>query len=660
MPSRTISINKGLVFYILRSSGWIGFLYFIGLIFALPLEILKVVLNKKSEYMNFVNLFSSQQMIQFVLTISIPVLLAIFLFRFLQVKQASDFIHSLPITRRSVYFHMIGTGLALIILPIVLTGLMLFFFQSALDVETLYTSADIWSWMGITFFMETLFFSVSVLVGMVTGLSALQCLLTYIVLALPAGLFILFVANAKIFLVGFFSDYYLNTNMVSISPLMAATVMEKMNFFSVELLINAIISCLMLWISLVLYKCRRVENVSQAFVFPKIKPVFKYGLTMCMMLFGGFYFSQTTGEIGWIIFGYAVGSIIGYYLGDIVLQKTWRIRVSIKGYAIFTTVIMVLIVLLKLDLLSYGEKVPDEKLVNRVYIGNYSPLYYGDGELEEGPSYLQEKENIEAVRLLHQQILEKGKMVTVDDSSLDNSVFFIYELENGKRIAREYQLQNYDAYLPLLAQIYESSEYKHSVNELLNVSFEEVSKIKINASGELDKSVTITDKQQLLNAVQALSIDLSNQTLAQMTKSWGEYAYIEILLESNKTIYMNWNSSYPAFTNWMEQTGLANEARLTADDISSIFVTKFDSQLVNLPKDEIEQRMEKQTNHLRLNQPAEIEAAIENSHADYWDGDYSAVFYYKDSNEFEIRTFSGEYIPASILDYFNDRSDGNE
>ena len=90
---------------------------------------------------------------------------------------------------------------------------------------------------GLHLFMEALIFSVAVLIGMVTGLSALQGLLTYIFLALPVGLFVLFVANVKFLLAGFSADYYLSANINAISPLLAATEMEKMQFFSVNILI---------------------------------------------------------------------------------------------------------------------------------------------------------------------------------------------------------------------------------------------------------------------------------------------------------------------------------------------------------------------------------------------------------------------------------------
>lgn len=653
MSSRITWFNKELIVYIFRSTGWIGFLYFVGLIFALPLEMLTIILNENNEYVEFENLFSSQQMIQFVLVIVIPVLLAIFLFRFLQMKQASDFIHSLPITRRNIYFHMIGTGIGFIGLPILFTGSIMILFHSAIDMERLYTISDIWSWMGITFILEVLIFSVAVLIGMVTGLSALQGLLTYIILVLPVGLFILFAANLKFLVAGFSSDYYLSANMNGISPLLAATEMEKITLFSVDTLIYSILTVLFLLCSVFLYERRKLEHVSQAFVFPKIKPLFKFGLTICMMLFTGLYFSETTGKPGWIFFGYIVGSLLGFYLGEIVLQKTWRIRVNLKGYVAFMVVIIILALILKIDPIQYKGKVPDEKMISQIYIGN-SPIFFEDGTSDNASTYLKEKENIDAIRLLHQQIIEKGKNVSVGELNDGQSVFLIYELKNGKRLAREYYLQNYDSYLPLLAKIHESSEYKKTVNELLNVSAKDVSKIRITASGQVDKSVTITDGHQLEAAVRALSEDLNNQSFAQMITSFGDYASIDIHLNNNKIIYMKWDSSYTQFSKWMENTGQAEEARLMADDISYILVAKTNPEIYNSNSEsELAQLIEQQQNRLKINTVSEIETAIDNAQIG-WGGEYSAAFYYKDSRDVDIKSFSGEHIPGFILDHFNE------
>ncbi|CAH0204897.1 hypothetical protein SRABI96_02023 [Peribacillus sp. Bi96] len=653
MSSRITSFNKELIIYIFRSTGWIGFLYFIGLIFALPLEMLTIILNENNEYVKLENLFSSQQMIQFVLVIVIPVLLAIFLFRFLQIKQASDFIHSLPITRRNIYFHMIGTGIGFIVLPILLTGSILMLFHSAIDIERLYTMADIWSWMGITFILEAIIFSVAVLIGMVTGLSALQGLLTYVFLALPVGLFILITANVKLLLAGFSADYYLSGNMKGISPLLAATEMEKISFLSVNTLIYAVLTLLFLLISLFLYERRKLEHVSQAFVFPKIKPLFKFGLTVCMMLFTGFYFSETTGKLGWILFGYAVGSLLGYYLGEIVLQKTWRISFNLRGYVTFTVVVIVLALILKIDPIRFKSKIPEEKMISQIYIGN-APLFIDDETTDIAPTFLKDKENIEAIRLLHQQIIEKGKKVSIGELDDGQSVFLMYELKNGKRLAREYHLHNYDSYLQLLAKIYESSEYKKTVNELLNVSANDVSQITITASGQVDKSVSITDGHQLQEAVQALSEDLYNQSLAQMTNPFGDYASIDILLNNNKSINLNWDSSYSRFSKWMEQTGQAEEARLMADDIDYILVVKTNPQIYNsISESELVQQIEQHRNRLKINTASEIETAIDHAQIN-WDGEYAAAFYYKDSRGVDIKSFSSDQVPGFILDHFSE------
>ncbi|MDF9762660.1 hypothetical protein OKW24_004433 [Peribacillus simplex] len=429
--------------------------------------------------------------------------------------------------------------------------------------------------------------------------------------------------------------------------------MEKITFFSVDILIYSILTLLFLLSSLFLYERRKLEHVSQAFVFPKIKPLFKFGLTLCMMLLTGLYFSGTTGKPGWIFFGYIVGSLLGYYLGEIVLQKTWRIRLNLKGYTAFTVFIIVLALILKIDPIQYMSKIPDEKMINQIYIGD-APLFFDDDTLDNAPTYLKEKENKEAIRLLHQQIIEKGKKVSIGELDDGKSIFLMYELKNGRRLAREYHLQNYDLYLPLLAKIYESSEYKKTVNELLNVSAEDVSKIKITASGQVEKSVTITDGQQLDEAVQALSEDLNNQSFTQMTSSFGEYASIDILLNNNKIIYLNWDSSYTQFSKWMENSGQAEEARLMADDISYILVAKTDAKIYNSNSEsKLVQQIEQKPNRMKINTSPEIDLAIDNAQID-WGGEYSAAFYYKDSRDVDIKSFSGEHVPGFILDHFNE------
>ena len=86
-----------------------------------------------------------------------------------------------------------------------------------------------------------------------------------------------------------------------------------------------------------------------------------------------------------------------------------------------------------------------------------------------------------------------------------------------------------------------------------------------------------------------------------MTSSFGDYASIDILLNNNKIIYLNWDSSYTQFSKWMENTGQAEEARLMADDISYILVAKTDSKIYNsISESELAQQIEQQPNRMKI------------------------------------------------------------
>ncbi|MFD6443394.1 hypothetical protein ACFWDG_27410, partial [Peribacillus sp. NPDC060186] len=93
---------------------------------------------------------------------------------------------------------------------------------------------------------------------------------------------------------------------------------------------------------------------------------------------------------------------------------------------------------------------------------------------------------------------------------------------------------------------------------------------------------------------------------------------------------------------------------LTADDISYILVAKTNPQIYNsISESELVQRIEKQSNRLKLDQTSEIESAIDNAQND-WGGDYAAAFYYKDSRNVDIKSFSDDHVPGFILEHFNE------
>ena len=104
-----------------RSVGWISVIYFLGLLFAVPIRIIMTYTDQNFRDLTAVeSLFRFDFGLQLILYVSVPVLLAVFLYRFLHVKQAADLMHSMPIKREKIYHFYTLTGLVYLIIPVVL------------------------------------------------------------------------------------------------------------------------------------------------------------------------------------------------------------------------------------------------------------------------------------------------------------------------------------------------------------------------------------------------------------------------------------------------------------------------------------------------------------------------------------------------------------
>ena len=118
----------------------------------------------------------------------IPVLTAILLFRYIQSKKSVDMIHCLPIKRVKLYDNHIFIGILILVVPVLITALSALLLKEALNLNNYrfhFTVKTVASWTGRTILFNIVIFLSSVLVGMFTGLSSAQGILTYIFLFLP-------------------------------------------------------------------------------------------------------------------------------------------------------------------------------------------------------------------------------------------------------------------------------------------------------------------------------------------------------------------------------------------------------------------------------------------------------------------------------------------
>ncbi|MCQ6281913.1 DUF6449 domain-containing protein [Bacillus sp. EB600] len=659
MPLKMSLFNKELILQIGRSTGWISIVYILGLLFALPLKMMMMYSDKNhlQNYNKVNNLFQYDFSIQITLLVTIPILLAVFLFRFLHVKQAADHMHSLPLKRGKIFHHYALFGLVFLILPILITAIVVLFTHAAFDLTPYFTKRDVLYWTVITIVVNLILYTGSIFVAMMTGISAVHAVLSYVFLFFPVGIMLLLFYNLKAMLYGFPSDYFLNKDLEKMSPITYAAALDGKPFQLNVAVIYLVFTVILYWLGLFFYKKRKLEAASEAIAFAKLRVVFKYGVTFCTMLAGGMYFSEVqANSLGWTNFGYAVGAVIGYFVANMVLQKTWRVFKSVKGLAVYTVVIIVVVTVVK-SLGIYENSIPEQNQIKSAMLTDNPNIFLDQNESYELaflPKPLYEKGNIKAVRKLHQQILndkEVNQQENVYQYDLygpydpHENAFLIYEMIDGSKVIREYRI-NKLLYNDFYKPIYESEEYKRNSKEIFKVKENKIKSILITANGPVNKSVTISDPKDVSEMISLLKAEVLAENYEDSVYFRDRGATVEINMGKGRVVNMGIKPSYLKLTKWLADKGLYEKTMVTENDFDYVLVGKNNFAGLKNP-DLVVQEMEKQAGIIKVTDKQQMKSTID--HAGVLNtGNYAVVFRYKQGRNYEVFYFDDKHVPDFV------------
>jgi ABC-2 type transport system permease protein len=660
MQLRTSWFNKEMVLQDLRTVGWISVIYFLGLLFAIPLQIVMDMTRDDLYYSpHYENLFSYNMEIQLILFAGIPVLLGLFLFRYLQVKQSTDFIHSLPIKKESIFSHHLIVGLVFLLIPVLLVGIILTLFHSFLDMSDFFTMQELAVWVGTTILIDCLLFSAAVFAGMLTGLSAVQAVFTYILLFFPLGMSILFNFNLARLLFGYPGDFYLNNNFERFSPLTHLEQFDRQPISLTFVVIYITAAIVLTVFALFIYKKRKNEAASQTVAFSKLRPVFKYGVTFFTMLFGGSYFGEMQENWYWTLFGYASGTVVGYFISEMVLQKSWRVFGSLKGLLPYSLVVIFVFFLVQFDVTGYEKRLPELGEIERVYFNDRSPWDYINQEESSIPlQYIYKEENIDAILDLHNEIIANKESLEEKNPYWAN-VFIVYELKNGNKQIRQYNIPTNNGYEEYLKPIYESTEYKKITYNVLNVENRNVDQITISPNGPVDHQAMIASSDKISELMAILKDEVTNASYEGLTNTKGLTSHISIeVSDDDQHVYLELLPTYKKLLDWLEKENLIEDALLTADDIEYAVIAKrsdFRNQS-NYPEEvetKINELLDEET-AWKINDHEKIEELMQSIDDERGNNGYVITFKYKSGHYLETRDLSKEAAPDFVQKALNE------
>lgn len=670
MKYKTSFFNKGVLLSDLKRFGWLGIVYFFILFFNVPLKIIMINSNNTYDYtrsMDFIFNFSRSSEIQKYLLVVFPVLTAIFLFRYIHSKRSVDMIHCLPLKREKLYDNHVLIGLLFLVLPVIITALISWLLKVVLNLNDLnihYSVEDILIWAGITIILNITIFLFSVLMAMLTGLSTAQGILTYIFLFIPCGLGLLLLSNLNLFVYGFDIKYALETKISNFSPLMRILELGQRVYDSrdhyfyqtihfSELIIYIIFSIIIYFLARYVYMKRSLEGASKAVAFIKLQPVFKYGVTFCCMLVGGMYFGETQHSIYWILFGYIAASLIGYFIAEMVIKKSFMVFRNLKGYFVFAGIITVLLIGINFDITGYENRIPSLEDVESVYCDNgFYLLRDIDNPYRETPFYSQ-KEDISNIVKFHKDIIDNKKNIKYHYKNPTENASFLYNLKNGKQLKREFSV-SIDMYDKYFKPIYESKEYKKMHNDIFNITYTNIDKITIS-SNNLNKKTVIVDPSEIKEALKILQNEKINESYEESKKSynirdWGDISILlsdDTVLSDDKKIHLGWEKHYTEFEEWLSKKDYLKTSRVLPEDISYAVVEKISknkntSRIINL-KDKTIKRLD-------IYDKDKIEVCLRNC-CNWSDSEYIIGFYCENGNYFDGR-FKEKYVPDFVKEYF--------
>ena len=164
----------------------------------------------------------------------------------------------------------------------------------------------------------------------------------------------------------------------------------------------------------------------------------------------------------------------------------------------------------------YENHVPEQDEVKNVLLADTHYVYmdkeiYGDIFT---PSPLKEQENIEKVRKLHQEIIKhKNEAPLLENNGFVQTAFFQYELENGKKVIRQYRI-NQSQYKEIYQSIHESKEYKQTANELFQVDVNDIRSVHMRSEGPMQKSIRINNSEDIREMIDLLKEDMIAESYA--------------------------------------------------------------------------------------------------------------------------------------------------
>lgn len=468
MKSKISFFNMGIYKSMLRRFWPLWLVHFGGLLLILPIltfvNSFGTYVDKDYVYYIVGGLTEASPAIAFAMAL----LSAMAVYSFMYNSRSTGLIASLPVRREAVFGSAWASAVSVVIATNIVIALLTFLCALPSVADSVNAFKVVFQWAAIYSLHFVLFFGIATITAVMTGNSIALPVLYIIFNFLAVGLELIGRAYCSLLvwgmeslsfspvtdflspLVYIFSHNAVETTYQTVAQSASFGIYNEITGFAYMQWAPAIIYCIvgliLSAIALMMFKARRMETSGDFVSVSPLKPIFKYGIGVCVGLSGGlllyvlFYslFDQSSvaGLISMCI-GIFVFGFIGYYGAKMLLSKSFHVfRGSWVGYIIMSLVCIVFLFCCDLDVMNLGGYTPDADDVEFISV-------YDAGKIED-------RETIEKYVELQKKLVAKSDYYEnyrdPTGDSFTASISFRYTLKNGHLVTRVYDVVWQDEY----------------------------------------------------------------------------------------------------------------------------------------------------------------------------------------------------------------------
>lgn len=378
---------------------------------------------------------------------SVIVVMAVF--HYLFQSRSAYMMHAFPVTRKQLFITNTFSGLLMLWIPIIVSGILEILVAAGCG----YTELDmlfraILYAMGISFALYSFCVFVAMLTGQLAAVAVFSVVFNFLYYAIKCMVF------GYMHLIGYGLPGNIQDMKVDVfSPLiyMESHVGVKREYSELGVkvlgleggktaLAYALVGCLFFVVSYMIYKKRQIETASSLIAIEGLKPLFRWGVSICLgvagvLIAGAVFTGQGPKSIFMICFvADIVFTVVAFFVTEMFIRKEFMVfhkkRILECCFVVLVTVAGMM--LTEWDVLGIEKKLPDRNEVAVAFVSGNN--VYGGMDADQ----------IDTILDIHRTaILEKKDYENYQQNAKDKKLYTLaitYYLKNGDRLQRSYEI----------------------------------------------------------------------------------------------------------------------------------------------------------------------------------------------------------------------------